>query len=77
MKFKFLDRVVLKQDLPDHDLKAGDLGTVVETYAPDGVEVEFMTASGETVAVLTLKEEDVRVPGEGEMVSVRPLTSRV
>jgi hypothetical protein len=77
MKFKFLDRVVLRQDLPEHGLKVGDLGTVVETYEPDGVEVEFMTASGETVAVVTLNERDVRIPGEDEMVSVRPLTAGV
>lgn len=77
MKFKFLDRVVLKQDLPEHGLEVGDLGTIVETYEPDGVEVEFMTASGETVAVVTLNDGDVRIPEEGEMVSVRPLTAGV
>jgi hypothetical protein len=77
MKHKFLDRVVLQHDLPEHGLKKGDLGTVVETYTPDGVEVEFMTASGETVAVVTLNDKDVRFPDEGEMVSVRPLTARV
>jgi len=46
MRFKLLETVVLKRDLPEHGLKEGDLGVVVEIYEPDGVEVEFVTASG-------------------------------
>ena len=46
MRFKVPDTVVLQRDLPDHGLCKGDLGAVVEVYEPDGVEVEFVTASG-------------------------------
>ena len=74
MIFKFLDRVVLEHDIPGHGLRKGDLGTVVETYEPDGLEVEFMTATGDTVAVLTLSHQDVRQASEDEMLSVRKLS---
>ena len=37
--------MVLDCDLPEHDLRKGDLGAVVQVYEPDGLEVEFVTAS--------------------------------
>jgi len=73
MRFKLLETVVLKRDLPEHGLKEGDLGVVVEIYEPDGVEVEFVTASGKTQAVVTLKLEDVRKIEPGDMIAVRRL----
>ena len=60
MKYKALDPVVLERDLPAHGLCTGDLGAVVEVYEPDGLEVEFVTASGKTQAVVTLTVADVR-----------------
>jgi len=36
------------------------MGVVVEIYPPDGLEVEFVNASGRTKALLTLKSSDVR-----------------
>jgi hypothetical protein len=60
MKHHLLDTVVLNRDLPEYGLCRGDLGAVVEVYEPDGVEVEFVRASGNTQAVVTLSEDDVR-----------------
>jgi len=57
---KVLDTVVLEVEQPDHGLKAGDTGAVVDIYEPDGIEVEFVTGSGKTLALLTLKLDDVR-----------------
>jgi len=71
MQFKQLDTVVLTRDLPDHGLCAGDLGAVVETYADDGLEVEFVTASGRTRAVVTLRSKDVRPIADTDLVAVR------
>jgi hypothetical protein len=48
------------------------LGAVVEAYEPDALEVEFVTASGKTEALLTLNAEDVRSVGDTDLVSVRP-----
>ena len=74
MRFRGLDIVVLERDLSAHGLKRGDLGAVVEIYEPDGVEVEFVTASGKTEALVTLNIADIRPVGEDDLVSVRSYT---
>jgi hypothetical protein len=71
MKYKLLDTVVLDRDLPEHGLRASDLGAVVEVYEPDGLEVEFVTASGKTQALVTLNVNDVRPVQDGDLVAVR------
>ncbi len=73
MRFSVLDTVVLNKDLPNYGLKAGDVGTIVEIYEPDGIEVEFVTGSGETQALLTLNVKDVHTISGREILSVRPL----
>ncbi len=71
MTYKLLDTVVLDRDLPEHRLRAGDLGAVVQVYEPDGLEVEFVTASGKTQALVTLKFNDVRPVQESDLITVR------
>jgi hypothetical protein len=73
MKHAVLDTVVLVRDLPELGLRAGDLGAVVEVYPPDGLEVEFVTASGRTTALVTLKTSDVRPIADTDLVAVRSL----
>jgi len=73
MRFKELETVVLNRDLPDRGLRKGDLGAVVQVYEPDGLEVEFVSASGRTEALVTLKETDVRPVGDGDLIAVRQL----
>jgi hypothetical protein len=72
MTHKVLDTVVLRADLPKYGLRKGDLGAVVHVYEPDGLEVEFVTASGRTEALVTLKVDDVRPVVENDLVAVRP-----
>jgi hypothetical protein len=72
MTYRILDTVVLDRDVPDYGLRKGDLGAVVELYEPDGLEVEFVTASGRTAALLTLNTRDVRPVSDDDLVSVRP-----
>jgi hypothetical protein len=71
MKFHLLDTVVLQRALKEHHLRKGDLGAVVEVYQPDGLEVEFVTASGRTQALVTLREGDVRGVHDHDLVTVR------
>jgi hypothetical protein len=73
MRFNLLDTVVLDRDLPESGLRKGDLGAVVEVYEPDGLEVEFVTASGRTEALVTLKESDVRAVADRDLMAVRPI----
>ena len=72
MRFKLLDTVVLDRDLPERGLRRGDLGAIVQIYEPDGLEVEFVTASGRTEALVTLKESDVRAVADRDLIAVRP-----
>jgi hypothetical protein len=71
MKFAQLDTVVLRRDVPEHGLRAGDLGAVVEIYGEHGLEVEFVHASGQTRALVTLKVTDVRPVAGNDMLAVR------
>jgi hypothetical protein len=73
MEHRLLDTVALAHDLPEKGLRAGDLGAVVEVYRPDGLEVEFVTASGLTAALVTLKASDVRYVGDTDLIAVRRL----
>lgn len=71
MTYRHLDTVVLDRDLPEHGLRKGDLGAVVEVHEPDGLEVEFVTASGGTAALVTLSFQDVRPAADDDLISVR------
>jgi hypothetical protein len=71
--FSLLDTVVLNRDLPEHGLRRGDLGAVVDVHAPDGLEVEFVLASGRTQALVSLRETDVRAVGDGDLIAVRDM----
>lgn len=73
MTIRALDIVVLDRDLPEQGLIRGDLGAVVHVYAPDGLEVEFVSAMGRTAAVVTLREGDVRQVRESDIIAVREL----
>jgi hypothetical protein len=75
VKFHPLDVVVLQTDQPAQGLKRGDLGAVVDVHAPDAIDVEFVTASGRTRALVTLKASDIREVADDDLVAVRP-TSR-
>ena len=71
MTFTTLDTVVLNRDLPEHGLRRGDLGAVVMVYEPDGLDVEFVRASGRTQALVELRVSDVRAVQDDDLISVR------
>lgn len=71
MEFETLDTVALNTDIPSEGLRKNDLGTVVQVYEPDGLEVEFVTAAGGTRAVVTLTVRDVRAVDDQDLVAVR------
>jgi ATP-dependent exoDNAse (exonuclease V) alpha subunit len=55
------DCVVLTANVPNEGLVAGDIGTIVHIHkGGEGYEVEFMTLTGETVAIITLLAGQVR-----------------
>lgn len=70
--FREIKTVVLTHDLPDVDLCAGDIGAVVPLYSSDAVQVEVVTASGRTQALLTMRRDDVRAARDDDLLAVRP-----
>ena len=71
-----LETVVLTHDVPERGLEKGDVGAVVHRYVDKGAyEVEFVTAEGKTVAVLTLTEADIRPMWSGEILHAREFAS--
>ena len=68
------DCVVLTKNLPEENLEAGDIGTVVHIHN-GGVayEVEFMTLTGETVAIVTVEASHVRPFNRRELAHTREL----
>ena len=71
-----LDTVALTRDVAEHGLKNGDVGAVVHRYKDgEAFEVEFVTAEGRTVAVLTLTGQDIRPLGERDILHVRELAA--
>lgn len=68
-----LQMVVLGRDLPEHELRAGDVGVVVHVHGQSAYEVEFVAGEGRTLAVVTLEEAGVRPIREREILHVRRL----
>ena len=71
-----LDIVALTHDIEEHSLKQGDVGAVVHCYDDHQVyEVEFTTAQGKTIALLTLAQSDIRPMGNTDILHVREFSS--
>ena len=75
MTIKELDTIALTEDLPSHELKKGDLGAIVGTYTNNLIEVEFVTASGRTQALITISADKVRPVGAEDILAVRSLNA--
>jgi hypothetical protein len=79
MKYQLFQRVALAQDLPEENLKSGDVATIVE-YHPisageDGYSLEIFNALGETIAVITVSESALQPLTSNEVLSVRSLAA--
>ncbi|MEK7685277.1 MAG: DUF4926 domain-containing protein [Verrucomicrobiota bacterium] len=73
---KELDAVALTGDLPEHGLKRGDVGTAVLVHGDgEAFEVEFVGYDGQTVALLTLEQAQVRPLRAGDIPHARELAS--
>lgn len=64
MKVPLLALVALTEDLPDHGLTRGQIGTVVEHLERDGdraLLVEFSDEQGQTYAMIPVRPEQLLV----------------
>lgn len=75
MNFPLYSDVIVLQDIPEENIYAGDIGTVVEKHHVSGLEigysVEFFDMLGNTVAVVTLPESYFRQPTHADRPTVR------
>ena len=77
MKYPLFTRVALADDLPNENLRRGDLATIVEYYEGSpgqepGYELEVFNAVGDTFAVVTARESQIECLRKDELLSVRP-----
>jgi hypothetical protein len=66
-EIKSLDVVALLVDLPEHSLRRGAVGTVVEVFTasaehPSGYMVEFVDQAGQTYAVADITDATQLIP---------------
>jgi hypothetical protein len=70
-RINLLDTVALVEDLPQRNLKQGEVGTVVELLAPDVYEVEFCDDDGQTYAMFALRADQLLVlHNQGEALRI-------
>ncbi len=75
MNFTLYSDVILLRDLPEDNVYAGDIGTVVEKHDIPGLEtgysVEFFDMIGNTVAIVTLPMSCFRLPTCADRPAIR------
>jgi hypothetical protein len=78
MRFKEFQQVALAKDIPESNLRRGDLATIVDVHPANGGEVgysiEVFNALGETIAVTTVPESVLEELTANEILHVRSLT---
>ncbi|MBZ0317571.1 MAG: DUF4926 domain-containing protein [Anaerolineae bacterium] len=66
------EQVVLTTDLPEYDLKAGDVGIVIHIYSDgEAYELEIFALDGRTLDIVTVEAAQVRPVSRRDMLHVR------
>lgn len=78
MAYELFTRVALREDIPRHRLRRGDVATIVDRHPgskgkEDGYSLEVFNAIGETIAVLVVEESEIEPLMENEVLHVRQL----
>ena len=58
---KLLGTVAITENVPEHNLYRGQVGTIVEMLAPETYEVEFSDNKGQTYAILAINTNQFMV----------------
>lgn len=79
MTLPLFSRIILTQDIQDHGLVAGDMGTIVHHHPAtneqaEGYEVECFAGNGETIAVVSVPAAGLRLATSQDVMHVRQLT---
>ena len=75
--FEEFDTVELSHDIEEYSLREGNIGAIVNIYNNGtAYEVEFVATDGTTIALLTLRSEDIR-PCRSKLVAEIPLGIKI
>jgi hypothetical protein len=82
MKLPLYQRVALRRDFSEHNLRRGDVAVLVDYVEhPEGGEpggvLEVFNALGESIAVVVVPESDIEGLRADEVLAVRPLAKAV
>ena len=58
-QIRLLDTVIFVVDMPERGVSAGDMATVVDTYADGMLEVEISDSDGRTICMFAVDAEHV------------------
>jgi hypothetical protein len=78
VKLPLYERVALRRDFPEHDLKRGDVAVLLD-YVPhtgggeEGCVLEVFNALGDSIAVVTVKESEIESLQANEVLTIRRL----
>ncbi|GAB4188597.1 MAG: hypothetical protein Fur006_29150 [Coleofasciculaceae cyanobacterium] len=80
MSLELYQSVALRRDLPEHNLKKGDVATLIDRIPhPSGGEegyiLEVFNAVGESLKVIAVPSSDVEVLRADEILTVRSLVT--
>jgi hypothetical protein len=78
MSLELYQSVALRRDLPEHNLKKGDVATLIERVphpsgGEDGYILEVFNAVGESIKVIAVPRLDVEVLRADEILTIRSL----
>jgi hypothetical protein len=74
MTYPLFSRVALSVDLPEYNLKSGDVATIVDTHTASGkrgFSLEVFNAKGATIAVVVADETQIKPLQEDEILHIR------
>ena len=82
MKYPLYGQVALSVDVPEFNLKKGDVATLVETVphpsgGEDGCVLEVFNALGASIAVVTVPESHLEPLRADEILNVRHMAKAV
>jgi len=78
VRLPLYERVALRRDFPEHNLKKGDVAVLLD-YVPhpgggeEGCVLEVFNALGDSIAVVTVKESEIESLQANEVLAIRRL----
>ncbi|AFY68902.1 hypothetical protein Pse7367_0598 [Thalassoporum mexicanum PCC 7367] len=80
MELELYQDVVLSHDLPEYNLKNGDVAMLIDhvkhpSGGQDGYILEVFNAVGDSIAVVTVPRSYVEHPPTNAVLSVRPISA--